>query len=116
MGIPNTQFVQKAMGPAVTNRIVCMNTEFVHYVDQKETADNVQLHSGTLLSSQSITKQKLTVVPKLPAISNVALYHSHQSAFLLTKQQVIDPSRLVDQKLSVQEKEHIIKLGPCQPS
>ena len=28
----------------------------------------------------------------------------------------IDPSRLVGQKLSLLEKEHVIKLGPCQPS
>ena len=28
-------------------------SDFVHYVDQKETADNVQLHGGTLFSSQS---------------------------------------------------------------
>ena len=41
----------------------CTNIEFVHYLDQKET------NSGA-------------------AISNVALYHSHQSAFLLKKQQV----------------------------
>ena len=29
----------------------CTNTEFVHYVDKKETADNVQLNGGTLFSS-----------------------------------------------------------------
>ena len=56
-----------------------------------------------------LAKQKLTVVPKLPAILNVA--PNHQTAVLLTNQQV--PS-IRGQKLSVQKL--IITLDLCQSS
>ena len=73
----------------------CTNTEFGHYLDQKET------NSGAEIASNF----KCSTIP----FASVSISAEEATG-------TIDPLRLVGQKLSLLEKEHIIKLGPCQPS
>ena len=46
MRIPNTLFVQKESDGACSEESDCTNTEFVHYLDQKETNSGAEIASN----------------------------------------------------------------------